>query len=435
MTTSAPITERRYVAPLILVTTLFFLWALGVNLNDVLIPHLKKVFDLNDFQSALIQVAFFGGYCFSALPAGRLLERIGYKNGIAVGLVTCAAGALLFIPAASIQVYGLFLFASFVMACGQGVLEVAANPYVTLLGPAESSERRLNLAQSFNAVGAVVTPFIGAAFILSVLEYSREKLTGMTPTEMAAYRTAVVSTVRTPYLVIAGLFLAYAVVIFFSQLPEVGATDGIVKQESTGEELRDILHYRHLVRGVIAQFFYVGAQIGVGSFVIRLAQHSIPGMLQKDAAFYLKLHLIGFMIGRFSGSYIMKRVPAAQLLSLFSLSTMICLLVVLLGSGVAPLWAVVLIGFFHSIMFPTIFALSVKQLGQYTKLGSSLLVASIIGGAIFPAIMGFISDHSTIRVAFIVPLICQAYVLYFAVRGYRPVLVPGSPAAELSSAK
>jgi len=435
MTTSEPITERRYVAPLILVTTLFFLWALGVNLNDVLIPHLKKVFDLNDFQSALIQVAFFGGYCLSALPAGRLLETIGYKNGIVVGLVTCAAGALLFIPAASIQVYGLFLFASFVMACGQGVLEVAANPYVTLLGPAESSERRLNLAQSFNAVGAVVTPFIGAAFILSALEYSREKLTAMTPAEMAAYRTAVVSTVRTPYLVIAGLFLAYAVVIFFSRLPEVGATDATVKQESTREELRDILRYSHLVKGVIAQFFYVGAQIGVGSFVIRLAQHSIPGMHQKDASFYLKLHLIGFMIGRFSGSYIMKRVPAARLLSLFSLSTLICLLVVLLGSGVAPLWAVVLIGFFHSIMFPTIFALSIKQLGRYTKLGSSLLVASIIGGAIFPAIMGLISDHSTIRVAFIVPLICQAYVFYFAARGFRPVLVPGSQAAELSSAK
>jgi MFS transporter, FHS family, L-fucose permease len=432
MTTSKPITERRYVAPLVLVTTLFFLWALGVNLNDVLIPHLKKVFDLNDFQSALIQVAFFGGYCLSALPAGRLLERIGYRNGIVVGLLTCAMGALLFIPAASIQVYGLFLFASFVMACGQGVLEVAANPYVTLLGPAESSERRLNLAQSFNAVGAVVTPFIGAAFILSALEYSREKLTTMTPTEMTAYRTAVVSTVRTPYLVIAGLFLAYAVVIFFSQLPEVGATDGTVKQESTGEELRDILHYKHLVKGVIAQFFYVGAQIGVGSFVIRLAQHSI---LQKDAAFYLKLHLIGFMIGRFSGSYIMKRVPAARLLSLFSLSTLICLVVVLLGSGVAPLWAVVLMGFFHSIMFPTIFALSIKQLGRYTKLGSSLLVASIIGGAIFPAAMGFISDHSNIRVAFLVPLICQAFVLYFAVRGYRPVLVAGTQVAEPSAAK
>src|ERR1700751_1600702 len=187
MTTSVPITERRYVAPLILVTTLFFLWALGVNLNDILIPHLKKVFDLNDFQSALIQVAFFGGYCLSALPAGRLLERIGYKNGIVVGLVTCAAGALLFIPAASIQVYGLFLFASFVMACGQGGLEVAANPYVTILGPPESSERRLNLAQSFNSVGAVVTPIFGAAFILTGVEYSRAQLAAMTPAQLQAY--------------------------------------------------------------------------------------------------------------------------------------------------------------------------------------------------------------------------------------------------------
>src|SRR5258705_2069798 len=187
MTASAPIAERRYVTPLILVTTLFFLWALGVNLNDVLIPHLKKVFDLNDFQSALIQVAFFGGYCLSALPAGRLLEKIGYKNGIVVGLVTCAAGALLFIPAASIQVYGLFLFALFVMACGQGVLEVAANPYVTILGPPESSERRLNLAQSFNAVGAVVTPIIGRAFILSGIEYSADQLSAMTPEQSAAY--------------------------------------------------------------------------------------------------------------------------------------------------------------------------------------------------------------------------------------------------------
>jgi len=241
--------------------------------------------------------------------------------------------------------------------------------------------------------------------------------------------------VRMPYLVIAGIFLAYAAVIFLSKLPEVGATDGAVKQESTREELKDIWRYRHLVKGVIAQFFYVGAQVGVASFVIRLAQYSIPGTLQKDASFYLKLHLIGFMIGRFSGSYIMKRVPAARLLSLFSLSTLVCLLVVLLGSGAAPLWAVVLIGFFHSIMFPTIFALSIKQLGRYTKLGSSLLVASIIGGAIFPAIMGFISDHSNIRVAFIVPLICQAYVLYFAMRGYRPVLVAGPRVPELSTAK
>ncbi len=315
MTSSAPITEQRYVAPLILVTTLFFLWALGVNLNDILIPHLKKVFDLSDLQSALIQTAFFGGYFLSALPAGRLMEKIGYKKGIVTGLITCGIGALLFIPAASIQVYGLFLFASFVMACGQGVLEVAANPYVTLLGPTESSERRLNLAQSFNSVGAVVTPFIGAAFILSALEYSREQLTQMTSDDVAAYRTAVVSTVRMPYLIIAGIFLAYAIVISLSQLPEVGATDATTKEESTGEELRDLWRFKHLIKGVVAQFFYVGAQVGVGSFVIRLAQHSVSGMIQKDASFYLKLHLLGFMVGRFSGSYIMKRVPAARLLA------------------------------------------------------------------------------------------------------------------------
>jgi len=179
MTKSALITERQYVTPLTLVTSLFFLWALGVNLNDILIPHLKKVFELTDFRSSLIQTAFFGGYFLSALPAGRLMERIGYKKGILTGLLTCATGALLFIPAASIRVYGFFLFALFVMACGQGVLEVAANPYVTLLGPPESSERRLNLAQSFNSVGAVVTPFIGAAFILSAVEYSREQLAAM----------------------------------------------------------------------------------------------------------------------------------------------------------------------------------------------------------------------------------------------------------------
>src|SRR5712672_2078644 len=424
MTTSAPITERRFVTPLILVTILFFLWALAVNLNDVLIPHLKKVFDLNDFQSALIQVAFFGGYCLSALPAGRLLEKIGYKNGIVVGLVTCAVGALLFIPAASIQVYGLFLFASFVMACGQGVLEVAANPYVTLLGPAESSERRLNLAQSFNAVGAVVTPFIGSAFILSALEYSREKLTTMTPAQMAAYRTAVVSTVRMPYLVIAAIFLAYAVVIFLSKLPEVGATDGAVKQESTREELRDIWRYGHLVKGVVAQFFYVGAQVGVASFVIRFTQHLLPGTAERVAANFLKWHLIGFMIGRFAGSALMKRIAPPRLLGFFAVCAFLCTWTAIAGSGVVSVWALVLLGFFDSIMFPTIFALSVKNLGVYTKVGSALLVMSIIGGALVPALMGYISDASSIQKAFVVPLISYAYVIYFALRGYKPVVAP-----------
>ena len=414
-----PITERRYVLPLVLVTSLFFLWALGVNLNDILIPHLKKAFHLSDFRSSLIQTAFFGGYFLAALPAGWLMEKIGYKHGILVGLLTCATGALLFVPAASIRMYSFFLFALFVMACGQGILEVAANPYVTILGPPESSERRLNLVQSFNSVGAVVTPVIGAAFILTGVEYTRAQLAAMSPAQLQAYQVAEASTVKVPYLVITGLFLAVAVLIYLANMPEVGDVDTEeIAVPATG--LRGLWPYKHLLKGVLAQFFYVGAQVGVASFVIRFAQFSMPGLPEKHAANYLKLHLLGFMIGRFAGSAVMKHIPAPRMLSAFGAASLTCLTIVLIGTGSAPIWALVLVGFFHSIMFPTIFALSIKHLGPHTKLGSSLLVMAIIGGAIFPAIMGYISDMSNIRYAFVVPFVCHVYVLYFALRGYRP---------------
>jgi FHS family L-fucose permease-like MFS transporter len=418
---SAPITERRYVLPLVLVSSLFFLWALGVNLNDILIPHLKKAFRLTDTQSSLIQAAFFGGYFLAALPAGWLMEKIGYKRGILLGLLTCATGAFLFIPAASVRLYAFFLFALFVMACGQAVLEVAANPYVTILGPPESSERRLNLAQFFNSVGSFITPFVGAAFILSGVEYSRAQLAAMSPAQLQAYQVAEANTVKGPYLVITGLFLAVAVLIFFSQLPEVREEDG-GETPVPVEGLRGLWPYKHLLKGVLAQFCYVGAQVGVASFVIRFAQYSMPGIPEKHAADYLKLHLLGFMIGRFAGSAVMKHVAPSRMLSLFGMSALICLTVVLLGTGVAPMWALVLLGFFHSIMFPTIFALSIKHLGPHTKLGSSLLVMSIIGGAVIPVAMGYISDRSNIRYAFVVPFLCHLYVLYFAARGYRPDL-------------
>jgi MFS transporter, FHS family, L-fucose permease len=417
---SVPITERRYVVPLILVTSLFFLWALGVHLNDILIPHLKKAFRLSDFQSSWIQVAFFGGYFLAALPAGWLMENIGYKRGILVGLFTCATGALLFIPAASVRLYALFLFALFVMACGQSVLEVAANPYVTILGPPKSSERRLNLAQSFNSVGAVVTPIIGAAFILSGVEYSRTQLAAMTPAQLQAYQVAEANTVKGPYLVIAGLFLAVAALIFFSQLPEVREEGDAEATPNAVGGLRGLWPYKHLLKGILALFFYVGAQVCVASFVIRFVQYSMPGLPEKQAANYLKLHLLGFLIGRMAASAIMKRIAPSRLISLFGMSALVCLTVVLLGTGVAPLWALVLLGFFHSIMFPTIFALSLKHLGPHTKLASSVLVMAAIGGAVFPAIMGYVSDVSNIRYAFWVPFFCHLYVLYFSTRGYRP---------------
>jgi FHS family L-fucose permease-like MFS transporter len=425
---SAPLTERRFLLPFILVTSLFFLWAIGVNLNDILIPHLKKAFSLTDFESSLIQSAFFGGYFLAALPAGWLMQRLGYKRGILVGLSICAIGAFLFIPAASVRVYGFFLFALFVMACGQCFLEVAANPYVTILGPRASSERRLNFAQSFNSVGAVVTPFMGAAFILSGIEHTPAELAAMSPSQLFAYRVSEANMVRAPYLVITGIFLCVALLIYFSNLPEVRESGDAAELATTKPRLSGARAHGHLVKGVIAQFFYVGAQVGVASFIIRFAERSIPGTHEKVAAHYLQMHMLGFMIGRFAGSAIMKTVAAPRLLSLFAAGALVCLLIVLLGSGSVPVWAIVLVGFFHSIMFPTIFALSLKNLGSYTKLGSSLLVMSIIGGAVIPAVMGKISDASNIQRAFVVPLICHAYVLYFALRGYKPAAAASSNA-------
>ncbi len=392
-----PLTEKRFVIPLALITSLFFLWALGVNLNDILIPHLKKAFRLTDLQSSLIQVAFFGGYFLAAWPAGRLMNRIGYKRGILTGLLICSSGALLFIPAATLLWFGFFLFALFVLACGQSFLEVAANPYVTVLGPAESAERRLNLSQSFNSVGAVVTPVIGSAFIL-------------TNTHSDASEAA---TVKIPYLVIAAIFACVAAMIYFTPLPEVHA--GEDRQAS----LTGIWKHGHLVRGVIAQFVYVGAQVGVASFIIRFAEFSAPGTSDKTAANYLKLHLLGFMIGRFAGSAAMKYIRPPRMLAMFACGATVSLTFALFGAGAAAVYGVVAAGFFHSIMFPTIFALSIKDLGPLTKSGSSLLVMAIIGGAIFPALMGYVSDATNIQRAFVLPMLCYVYIFYFATRGYR----------------
>ena len=415
---SAPITERRFLTPFILITSLFFLWAFGVNLNDILIPRFKTAFALTDFQSSFIQVAFFGGYFLAAFPAGKLMERIGYKRGILFGLGLCATGALLFLPAASVGVYSFFLVALFVMACGQSFLEVAANPYVTVLGPAASAERRLNFAQSFNAVGATMSPLLGRALILTGVEYTPAQLALMSAGQVQAYRAVQAGTVKVPYLLMAGIFLVVAAAIYFTHLPDVIEES----DKSSAAELRSgvsVFSHPHLIKGVIAQFFYVGAQVGVASFVIRFAQHTVPGMSQAVASYYLLGHQFGFMTGRFTGSALMKVVAPARLLSIFAVGCLLSVSVALVTNGLVPVWAVVLIGFFHSIMFPTIFALGIKDLGPLTKRGSSLMVMAIIGGAIFPAIMGRISDASSIQTAFIIPLICYIYILYFAMAGYK----------------
>jgi MFS transporter, FHS family, L-fucose permease len=430
---SVSVTERRFLVPFILITSLFFLWAFGVNLNDILIPHLKKAFGLTDFQSSFIQVAFFGGYFLAAFPAGRLMEKIGYKKGILTGLFLCAVGAVLFLPASSSRIYGFFLFALFVMACGQSFLEVAANPYVTALGPVASAERRLNFAQSFNAVGAVLSPIVGRAFILTGVENTSAQIAAMSAAQLEAYRTAEASTVKGPYLLISGIFIVVAVLIQLTHLPDVQESEAKSWSASGAPNSESVLSHPHLVKGVVAQFFYVGAQVGVASFVIRYAQFSVPGTPAKTAALYLLLHQIGFMAGRFIGSAMMKRVAASRLLSLFAAASLICATVALLATGLISVWAVVLIGFFHSIMFPTIFALSIRGLGQLTKRGSSLLVMAILGGAFFPAIMGRISDASSIQTAFVVPLLCYVFILYFGLSGYKPSSAPTTVPVSLNN--
>ena len=352
---SAPITERNYLLPFILVTSLFFLWSIGVNLNDVLIPHLKKAFDLTDFQSSFIQVAFFGGYCLAAFPAGRIMEKIGYKKGILIGLLICSAGTLLFLPAASSRQYAFFLLALFVMSSGQSFLEVGANPYVTVLGPPESSARRLNFAQSFNAVGAAIVPTLGAAFILSGVEHTTAQRASMSRQELQAYIGSEANLVKVPYLVITGIFLLVAALIYFAHLPEAAARQASDGQAREASGLSHVKEHPHLIKGVIAQFFYVGAQVGVGSFVIRFVKHTMPQTLdkmaawgsrflaghqgghasfvthlvpdspEKMAALFLVAHQTGFMIGRFSGSWMMKRIPASKLLAIFGIGAVACL--------------------------------------------------------------------------------------------------------------
>ncbi|MGC2502100.1 MAG: glucose/galactose MFS transporter, partial [Silvibacterium sp.] len=293
------------------------------------------------------------------------------------------------------------LLGLFIMACGQSFLEVSANPYVTFLGPPQTSEQRLNLAQSFNAVGSVVTPILGSVFILS------RSHTGAAVSES--------DIVRVPYLIIAGIFMLMALILYSAKLPV------IQEEKAVGESPRfsGVLAFPHLLKGVAAQFFYVGAQVGVASFVIRFAQHTHPGTLDTQAANYLKLHLLGFMIGRFAGSGLMKKIQPAKMLAAFAVGSVVSVLFVIFSSGAAALAGIVGLGFFHSIMFPTIFALSIRHLGSYTKRGSSLVVMAIIGGAVFPAIMGLISDASNIQRAFFVPLVCYLFVFYFAVYGYR----------------
>jgi FHS family L-fucose permease-like MFS transporter len=417
-TTTASKTNQ-YLIPFILVTSLFFLWAFLHNMNPILIPHLKKACQLTNTQSALIDTAVYIGYFLTALPAGWLMHRYGYKKGILSGLILYAIGALLFLPAASDRSYTLFLTALFIIAAGATFLETVANPYITKLGDPATSEQRLNFAQSFNGVGAVVAPLIGGKFILSGIELTKEELAKMSPEALNTYLLGEASTVKTPYLVIAVVVLIVAALFFIARIPEIKENANNETEHSFSAK---VFRHSHVTWAVIAQLFYVGAQVCIGSFFIRFSKQMM-NLPEKQAAFWWgSIAMVGFMLGRFAGTFLMKYIKPAKLLSLYSVINIVLLIVAIFIKGEVAVYAVIASPFFMSIMFPTIFALGIKDLGEESKIASSFIVMSIVGGAIFPLFMGLISDATgSMQYAYVVPLICFLVTLYFGVKGHKVV--------------
>jgi len=408
---------NKYLVPFILVTSLFFLWAFLHNLNPILIPHLKKACQLSDLQSALIDSSVYLGYFLIAIPAGLFMHKYGYKKGILFGLVLYAIGALMFIPAASTRSYIFFLSALFIIASGATFLETVANPYIAILGDKETSEQRLNFAQSFNGVGAFVAPIMGGQFILSGIEHSKEELQNMSPAQLNSYLQSEANTVQIPYLVMACVVTFVGILFLFTKLPEVKEPDADVQPNKFSA---NVLRHPHLFWAVIAQFFYVGAQVGVGSFFIRFTRYVVD-MPEKRAAFlWGSIAMVGFMVGRFTGTFFMRYIKPAKLLSLYAFINVLLLTIALTAKGYTAVYAVMASPFFMSIMFPTIFALGIKELGEETKLAAAFLVMSIIGGGLAPVVMGFISDRTgSMQTAYIVPLFCFLFVLYYGLRGYK----------------
>jgi FHS family L-fucose permease-like MFS transporter len=406
-------TKSSYLIPFILVTSLFFLWAFVHNLEPILIPHLKKACRLTDLQSALIDSAVYIGYFLMALPAGLVMKKYGYKKGILVGLLLYAVGALLFLPAASSRVYLFFLAALFIIASGCAFLETAANPYVTILGDPQTATTRLNFAQSFNGLGSFVAPYAGGLWILSGVEHSEEELHAMNPAKLEQYLQGEADAVKIPYLIIAFVVLGVAALVYFSTMPEITA-------QTSGKQsgISKVLNHRQLKWGVIAQFFYVGAQVCITSFFIRFAKFT-SSTPEKDAAFWLSMAMLGFMVGRFFGTYLTRFIPAQRLLFIYSAICILLLTVATFMEGTWALWALMLVPFFESIMFPTIFSLAIHDLKEDTEIGSSLVVMSVAGGAFFPLAMGWISDQSNIQWAYIVPLLCFLVVGWYGLSGHR----------------
>jgi len=392
---------RNYLFPFILMTSLFFLWGFAHGLLDVLNKHFQEILHVSRAESGLVQFSVYGGYFLAALPAGYFMNRFGYRKGIILGLLLYAGGAFLFYPAAASQSFVPFLAALLILAFGLAFLETAANPYVSVLGPNETAERRLNLSQSFNGLGWIFGPLTGGLIIFGLQSSGENSF----------------SSIAWPYLGIGVVVLLVALLFFRTRLPEIKeeASSG-----SEGSAYRDLLKHRHFVLAVIAQFFYVAAQTGINSFFINYTTEIISGISNAQAAMILSIGGMGlFWAGRLSGSFLMRNYQPHKLLSLYAGICLILMLTVIAGLGWVSVSALFITYFFMSIMFPTIFVLGLKNLGPVTKKASSFLVMAIVGGALCPMLMGYIADHSAMQWGFGVPMLCFAFVFYFGVKGYK----------------
>ncbi|MCI2285699.1 sugar MFS transporter [Colwellia sp. MSW7] len=379
------------------------MWGFITCLNDILIPHLKAIFDLSYTQSMLVQFCFFGAYFLVSLPAGRLVKKVGYQKGIVFGLVIAAIGCLMFYPSAEYHSYNLFLSALFVLASGITVLQVSANPYVTLLGPAASASSRLTMTQAFNSLGTTVAPYLGALFILN------EAASSMTTAASA-------DSVKMPYLFLTAILLLLAAIFSYLKLPKVDSAVVFEDEKVTGSAWQ----YRHLVLGALGIFVYVGAEVSIGSFLVNfLGETDIAGLAETEAAKYLTYYWGGAMGGRFIGAAVMQKLDAGKVLGFNALLAVLLIALAILSSGALAMWALLLVGLCNSIMFPTIFSLALNGLGKHTSQGAGILCLAIVGGAILPLLQGVLADNLGIQLAFVLPLLCYIYIAFYGVSGSK----------------
>lgn len=412
-------TDSRYTyypLALTVITTVFFMWGFLTCLNDILIPHLKAVFELNYARAMLVQFTFFGAYFLMSLPAGRIVAHLGYKKSIVTGLIIAGIGAAGFWPAAGLRLYPAFLGALFVLATGITVLQVAANPYVALLGPEKTSSSRLTLAQALNSLGTTIAPRFGALLILSTQVKSAGEIAQLSAPQQMLYRTQEAQAVQMPYIALAVVLVLLAVFVWAFRLPKL--EESTEQADTSHHTLLDALRYPHVLFGVLGIFFYVGAEVSIGSFMVNyISQPNIGHISEQQAANFVSYYWGGAMIGRFLGSWLLAKFSPRALLAIFAAVNILLLLITMTTSGDTAMYSIIAIGLFNSIMFPTIFSLGIERMGPLTGKASSLLIMAIVGGALVPWLQGVLADNIGIQHAFLLPALCYAYIVFYGLRG------------------